>query len=152
MKKDIRLTKHQRRVIKLCCEAFGCKYIQFFEKTRKREVINARGFAAMLLKEDWYGWKLAYAKAIGKDHATVLHTIRTFEGLLETDKKLLMKYKILYERLHPSPLAINLNISDAYAIAAWVLEQPEVLQTYRASLLEKFIERFTVKESEQNIA
>ena len=59
------------------------------EKTRKREVVEARQIA-MLLSSRMTKASLAYIgnKVGGKDHATVLHARTTIMNLCETDKRL----------------------------------------------------------------
>ena len=69
-------------------------------KTRQREVVEARQ-VLMTYRKIVTGKSLKkVGKEFGKDHATVLHAIRTVNNLVETDKVFHNKYKRFIERAY----------------------------------------------------
>ena len=72
----------------MVCEAMGTSQADFFTSTRKRNVVQARQLSMYFAKK--------YTKASlnvigeqcgGKDHATVIHSLKTVANLLDTDKQ-----------------------------------------------------------------
>ena len=75
-------------IISMVCEAMGTSQADFFTSTRKRNVVQARQLSMYFAKK--------YTKASlnvigeqcgGKDHATVIHSLKTVANLLDTDKQ-----------------------------------------------------------------
>ena len=75
-------------IISTVCEEMGTSQADFFTSTRKRNVVQARQLSMHFAKK--------YTKASlnvigeqcgGKDHATVIHSLKTVTNLLETDKQ-----------------------------------------------------------------
>ncbi|MBQ7532652.1 MAG: chromosomal replication initiator protein DnaA [Bacteroidales bacterium] len=75
-------------IISIVCEEMGTSQADFFTSTRKRNVVQARQLSMYFAKK--------YTKASlniigeqcgGKDHATVIHSLKTVTNLLETDKQ-----------------------------------------------------------------
>ena len=75
-------------IISMVCEEMGTSQADFFTSTRKRNVVQARQLSMHFAKK--------YTKASlnvigeqcgGKDHATVIHSLKTVANLLETDKQ-----------------------------------------------------------------
>ena len=75
-------------IINVVCEEMGTSQADFFTSTRKRNVVQARQLSMYFAKK--------YTKASlniigeqcgGKDHATVIHSLKTVANLLETDKQ-----------------------------------------------------------------
>ena len=62
--------------------------------TRKQEVVNARMIYYVILKELNYGYT-AISKSLNKNHATVIHGIRTFNDLIGYDKELRRDYDLV---------------------------------------------------------
>ena len=78
-------------IISMVCEEMGTSQADFFTSTRKRNVVQARQLSMHFAKK--------YTKASlnvigeqcgGKDHATVIHSLKTVANLLETDKQFKM--------------------------------------------------------------
>jgi len=66
-------------------------------KSRKRNVVNARVIYSQILKERGYG-PTCIAKSLGKNHATVLHYFKSFAWNLEQDEDLKIGYdEVKYE-------------------------------------------------------
>ncbi|MBN1111474.1 MAG: chromosomal replication initiator protein DnaA [Bacteroidales bacterium] len=75
-------------VQKIVCEYFSLTPEQLREKTRKREIVQARQIAMYFSKSLTKASLASIGSQIGgKDHATVLHACKTVSNLLETDKR-----------------------------------------------------------------
>jgi len=86
-------------VFSLACRSFGFEPIDRKAVTRKRRVVEARQVAMYYFKKV-ANHDLALARIggfFGKDHATVLHAIRTVKNLLETDIVFKTYYEIFLE-------------------------------------------------------
>lgn len=85
----------------IICEAFDIRVDDLVVKTRKREIVEARQFAMNYYRKTYPKMSLTKIgdKFGGKDHATVLHAMKTVEILYETDKNFRKKADIAYEML-----------------------------------------------------
>jgi chromosomal replication initiator protein len=73
---------------KVICEYFQLPLDVINSKTRKREVVQARQLAMFFSKKHTKSSLAHIGKQCGnKDHATVLHAVKTINNLAETDKK-----------------------------------------------------------------
>ena len=75
-------------VIKKCAEVSGGNMDKVMSKSRKKELVKTRQRSMYFLK-NYTGYSL---ETIGtliaeKDHATVLHSVKTVQRLIETEKK-----------------------------------------------------------------
>jgi len=77
----------QDSIIKAVCSNFKITPKDMVVKTRKREVVEARQVACVLIRKHS---RLSYAKIGnllgGLDHATMLYAMKKVDNLLETDK------------------------------------------------------------------
>jgi chromosomal replication initiator protein len=85
---------------KAVCAWVDCRPEELQVKTRKREVVEARQICHYLSKNTIP--KLGSLSKIGerfgnKDHATVLHSIRTVTSLISTDSEYKEKYQTFIE-------------------------------------------------------
>jgi chromosomal replication initiator protein len=67
-------------------------------KTRKREVVEARQVLMAHKKKETGNSLAKVGRSFLKDHATVLHAIKTVKNLRETDKAFRRKYDTFIER------------------------------------------------------
>ncbi len=73
---------------KMVCEYFDLPLEVINSKTRKREVVQARQLAMFFSKKHTKSSLAHIGKQCGnKDHATVLHAVKTINNLSDTDKK-----------------------------------------------------------------
>ncbi len=73
---------------KIVCEFFQLPLDVINSRTRKREVVQARQLAMYFSKKHTKSSLATIGKQCGnKDHATVLHAVKTINNLAETDKK-----------------------------------------------------------------
>jgi chromosomal replication initiation ATPase DnaA len=66
-------------------------FTDMLSKNRKREVVDARRAYAKILRDRGYTFELI-SRTIGKDHATILHYVRTIDSILSYDKEFRDKY------------------------------------------------------------
>ena len=73
---------------KIVCDYFNINLDILNSKTRKREIVQARQLVMYFAKEYTKSSLAMIGMHCGnKDHATVLHAVRTINNLLETDKQ-----------------------------------------------------------------
>ncbi len=89
-----RLVKNSKRELsisqiqKIVCDHFNIHIDLLQEKTRKREIVQARQVAMYFSKSLTKSSLASIGSQIGgKDHATVLHACKTVNNLMETDKR-----------------------------------------------------------------
>jgi chromosomal replication initiator protein len=75
-------------ILKVVCDYFNMSVDSLRAKTRKREIVQARQLAMYFSKNMTKSSLASIGFQIGKkDHATVLHSCKTVNNLIETDKK-----------------------------------------------------------------
>ena len=90
--KDLGLSKKQifgiETIQKVVCEYFSLPLDVINSKTRKREIVQARQLAMFFSKKHTKSSLATIGQHCGnKDHATVLHAVKTVNNLVDTDKK-----------------------------------------------------------------
>lgn len=94
--KEISIDTIQRSV----CEYFGLNLDSLQDKTRKREVVQARQIAMYFAKMLTKSSLSTIGSMIGKkDHATVLHACKTVNNLMDTDKRFRSQVKEIEKML-----------------------------------------------------
>ncbi len=95
-KKEISISNIQ----KVVCDYFNIHVDQLQEKTRKREIVQARQVAMFFSKNMTKASLASIGSQIGgKDHATVLHACKTVNNLIETDKRFSQSIKDIEKKL-----------------------------------------------------
>ena len=75
-------------IITSVCEEMGTSQEDFFKSTRKRNVVQARQLSMYFAKKYTKASLVLIGEKCGKkDHATVIHALKTIDNLLETDKQ-----------------------------------------------------------------
>lgn len=93
-----------KEITKTVAEVFGIEYHLLFTKTRKRNVVVARQVAMYVIKKKVDTNSLANIGAFfNKDHATVLHAIRTVDNLMENYKDFEIKVKVALTKCEKLP-------------------------------------------------
>jgi chromosomal replication initiator protein len=73
---------------KVVCDYFDIPIEIMKSKTRKREIVQCRQLAMYFSKQMTKNSLAMIGKHCGnKDHATVLHAVKTINNLMETDKQ-----------------------------------------------------------------
>jgi len=100
-------------IIKIVFDYFGIPYETRDRKDRHRELVSARQISMFYLKQNT---KLSLAQ-IGamfrKDHATVLHSIKTVNNLADTDKCYRQDLKAIAKK-------IELRLFEETPINEWI--------------------------------
>jgi chromosomal replication initiator protein len=85
---------------KVVCDYFNINIETLNSKTRKREIVQARQLVMYFAKEYTKSSLAMIGMHCGnKDHATVLHAVRTINNLLETDKQFRGYFKDLDKKI-----------------------------------------------------
>jgi|TARA_R110001632_G_scaffold13795_1_gene47104 hypothetical protein len=95
MRKTIIDTKLQHKIIKLINDTFK---IDIVNKTRKQEYVFGRMIYYKILRELGYGF-MPIGKTLGKDHSTIIHSIRAFDDITVYDKELYNTYKVIKDMI-----------------------------------------------------
>ena len=75
-------------IISAVCEEMGTSQADFFTTSRKRNVVQARQLSMYFAKKYTKASLIVIGEQCGgKDHATVIHALKTVANLLETDKQ-----------------------------------------------------------------
>lgn len=76
-------------VMNLCAMHFGVHVVEIKGKKRNREIVMARQLSQYIVKEHASFLTLSYVgmRVAGKDHATVLHSIKVINNIIETKDK-----------------------------------------------------------------
>lgn len=69
-------------IIAVVCKDSGMNFYQLANKCRNRELVYGRNLIFYFLKKDTKMSLLEIGKIFGKDHASVIHGIRTVENLV----------------------------------------------------------------------
>lgn len=95
-------------------EYLGYKLAQIEKKTRKREIVQTRQLIMFFCTIMWAGSLEEIGERVGgKDHATVLHSKKTINNLLESnDKEMLKHTQIIVKTLGPKGLFDIEKIGD----------------------------------------
>ena len=85
---------------KVVCDYFSIPIDVLNSKTRKREIVQARQLAMFFSKEHTKSSLATIGHYCGKkDHATVLHAVRTVRDLIDTDRQFKQYYKELDKKI-----------------------------------------------------
>ena len=75
-------------IINAVCEEMGTSQADFFTKSRKRNIVQARQLSMYFSKKYTKAPLITIGEQCGgKDHATVIHSLKTVTNLLDTDKQ-----------------------------------------------------------------
>lgn len=84
--------------IEKACEIYGVPTYRFFEKTRRREVVNARKMVAYYLYNT-KGYTLSHIGEIisfvPMDHTTIIYLVRAFKEHMEREEETAIAYSKL---------------------------------------------------------
>lgn len=76
----------------IACEIWQIPKESLYVKTRKREVVEARQVLMAYGKQKTGNSFAKVGKGFNKDHATVIHSVKTVKNLRETNKAFRDKY------------------------------------------------------------
>lgn len=127
-------------ITKIVAEILGLEYLQLFQKTRKREIVEARQIAMFVASTQIKTLSLSkIGEYYNKDHATVIHALKTVNNLCETDHlfkekvdQAIVKYNLIEANrivyiAHPISNDIQGNVEKILAIVKQInLEEKNV--------------------------
>lgn len=94
-KSDDSTKKKIKHIFNLVIQETG---LDIFRQTRRREYVDARTFAAKLLRSELGITTIHIGKLLNKNHATIIHGLKLFDDLYETDYDFKSTYKKIYEK------------------------------------------------------
>jgi hypothetical protein len=98
-------------IIKLTCKYYNVEEGLMKQKTRKREICFPRQVAMYLIKDSTnLSLKSIGDLFNGKDHATVLHSFRTVNNIIDTDKQVKADVKKLKKTIGLKSKSLKNNI------------------------------------------
>jgi len=110
---------------------------------RKRECVDARMIYSYVLRHTLGASLTSIGMSINKDHTTIIHYLKTMEGLLEVDREVARKYIRCKELLLLSEQPLNLlDERDEILEINRLKEQVEILER-KNKLLEEENKRIT---------
>ena len=92
--------KSEHYILDIVCRHFGVQKEEIASASRKRHRVLPRHIVCKLLKDYTrlslkdIGWFMG-----GRDHSTIIHSIRAIENLIFTDKEFEKEYKIIEDKL-----------------------------------------------------
>lgn len=123
------------KIIDKVCNYFGKKRVEVLYKSRLRELVIVRQVIAYFMKKLIEIDKRPISQegigeVLGLNHATVLHSIRTVNNLMDSDKEFKANIETLEKLLIPDKKDLSLskekeNIQKFPAIELRKLENPE---------------------------
>ena len=98
----VRADVTEQDIINTVCRFYGITPEQLKAKTRKRRVVLPRQIACKLIRMKYPKMPLTAVGELlgGLDHATVLHSIKTVNILMETDKRMRAEFKQIKTNLN----------------------------------------------------
>lgn len=93
-----RIVRTHSMIRKVICNYFNLNYNDIDINTRKREICEPRQIEHTMMKV-YTKASLSEIGVLGgeKDHASVLHSKKTINNLLDTDKDFVIKYRIIQD-------------------------------------------------------
>jgi hypothetical protein len=91
------LSIYELHLVQIICEVHLIEFNNVFSKTRKTEYIDARTQLSAFLYTYLQYRYTRIANIFGKDHSTIIHSVKKHEDLLETDKIYTQKFTSFVE-------------------------------------------------------
>ena len=100
---------------KIICDGQVVDIELIYIKTRKREIVICRQLIMYFLKKFNRKQTLAEIGSVyGKDHATVLHAIKTVNNLIDTDKSFSCKVELYSKKIETIASFINEKLENNF--------------------------------------
>lgn len=88
------ISRRMNMIVDYLCDHLSISKEDFKSNSRKRTLVDARKYYFKYVKTHYPGISLiVLGRSINKDHATVLHSIKTFDSLYKTDRVFEQQYK-----------------------------------------------------------
>jgi len=116
--------------------------IDISENSRKRIVVDARKIYSKILREKGFSYEIIGA-SINRDHATVIHYIKTIDSILEYDKFLRKMYFTCKDVFLKKRELISLELKkdmDLYMTVMRLTEELQESSSKSKKLLSNFVD------------
>jgi hypothetical protein len=90
-----------QKIVKICCDALKVDELQYYSESRKQEVVDCRHISKKLCSEVCKNTS-EISRILDSDHATVIHSIKKYNELHETNG-------CFRKKAEKCRLAININ-------------------------------------------
>ena len=104
----------EKRILKIVSDHFGVSEEDMKGKSRKRELVRARQYALMLIKQNTNLSLYATGRMLNRDHATVLHSIGVVTNstdLYREDREIIMS---LNDKIEPYKGHMDYEIKSSH--------------------------------------
>lgn len=112
------------------------------EDSRKRAVVDARRVYSKILRDEHYSFE-SIGDSIGKDHATIIHYVKSIDTILNYDKDLREKYiacKEIYIEKRESIFEEMKKDVDAYVTIVRLNNELHEAISLKNKILTKFVD------------
>jgi hypothetical protein len=115
-------------------------FVDIDKRTRKRELVDARRAYSKILRDVGFSYQ-HIGDSIGKDHATVIHYIKTIDPLLKYDPVFQKKFVLTKKqfKLENKELILRSNL-DIYTTASNLRDKLDEVILEKKQILIKFVD------------
>ncbi len=115
-------------------------FVDIDKRTRKRELVDARRAYSKILRDAGFSYQ-HIGDSIGKDHATVIHYIKTIDPLLKYDPVFQKKFVLTKKqfKLENKELILRSNL-DIYTTASNLRDKLDEVILEKKQILIKFVD------------
>ena len=96
------ITKQMDFVVQMVCEITHLTRTELFSRARDRHLVDARRLAYSLIRELFGTPYLKMGSYFGKNHASIIHSIKTHKNLLEYDNlyrgRYVRTFRLMYDK------------------------------------------------------
>jgi hypothetical protein len=112
------------------------------ENSRKRDVVDARKVYSKILRDEGYSFE-SIANSFNRDHATVIHYVKSIDSILNYDRNLREKYiacKEIYTEKRESIFEEMKKDVDAYVTIVRLNNELHEAISLKNKILTKFVD------------
>ena len=102
--------KQLKDILETCCDFYKVPMDKVLSKSRQRNLVIVRQTYCFIAKRVTNHGTVEVGRLIKRDHATVLHSNRTFINLLETDLRFAREFRKLASAFELTPNNIEFEI------------------------------------------
>jgi chromosomal replication initiator protein len=104
-KSKIKITEKQ--IFEIVGREYGLTKEEIISRSRKRECVESRHLIAYIIKRKTrFSLKNIGERLGGRDHTTIIHSVRTFEDLFETDSVFRERSENIFYRVGIDPKSV----------------------------------------------
>jgi chromosomal replication initiator protein len=104
-KSKVKITEKQ--IFEIVGREYGLTKEEIISRSRKRECVESRHLMAYIIKRKTrFSLKNIGERLGGRDHTTIIHSVRTFEDLFETDSTFRERCENIFYRVGIDPKSV----------------------------------------------